>query len=118
MLRWRNGEPRGDHSACGLMYVVEPTAGACCRRGSVTGYKGHMRRPRLIQQCIGSTIERAFEPARSGEYQDIQAIKRQLRAEGYPAVTAHLSGRSICDDLRAVNPAAKASTVLFAAPKE
>jgi hypothetical protein len=56
----------------------------------------------------GSTIERAFELARSGEYRSVQEIKRRLRDEGFAAVDAHLAGRGISDQLRAANPNAPA----------
>jgi hypothetical protein len=54
-----------------------------------------------------NTIERAFELARSGEYQSIQDLERQLRSEQYEAVPQHLQGPSIRKELQALMRAAR-----------
>jgi hypothetical protein len=53
-----------------------------------------------------STIERAFELARSGQVADLPALKRQLSAEGYRAVDALLGPRNISRHLDAICTAA------------
>jgi len=47
-----------------------------------------------------TTLERAFELARSGDYATVQPIRARLKAEGFPQVEAHLSGHSISRQLR------------------
>lgn len=47
-----------------------------------------------------STIERAYELARSGECRSIDEIKQRLNAERHDQVEAHLAGQSIRRDLR------------------
>lgn len=42
-----------------------------------------------------TTLERAFEMARSGEFDSTKAIARSLGQEGYDQVAAHLSGPAI-----------------------
>ncbi|MDB5702995.1 MAG: hypothetical protein JWN66_111 [Sphingomonas bacterium] len=49
-----------------------------------------------------STIERAFEIARTGEAHSIRDIERWLSAERYSNVAAHLAGRSIRAQLMAL----------------
>ena len=53
---------------------------------------GQMRSP--------TTLERAFDLARSGSYATVNDIRMQLRAERYDQVDAHLSGPSIARQLR------------------
>jgi hypothetical protein len=38
-------------------------------------------------------IERAFELARSGEFQTLEEVKRRLGREGYASVSSHLGGK-------------------------
>jgi hypothetical protein len=47
-----------------------------------------------------STVERAFELARSGECRGIPALVAALKSECHEAVDAHLAGSSIRRDLR------------------
>ena len=49
-----------------------------------------------------TTVERAFELARSGEYRGLPEIIAVLKSEHHEAVDAHLAGRSIRLDLRRV----------------
>ncbi len=55
-----------------------------------------------------STIERAYELARSGTCRSVEDIRRKLSAERYESVQAHLSGASIKRDLIALCKAATA----------
>ena len=47
-----------------------------------------------------TTLERAFELARSGSCASVQDIRRRLKSEGYDQVEAHLSGPSLGKQLR------------------
>jgi hypothetical protein len=49
-----------------------------------------------------TTVERAFELARSGSFRTIEDIGRQLKQEQRDSVDAHLSGGSIRKDLRQI----------------
>ena len=56
-----------------------------------------------------STLERAFELARSGECATVADIRLRLKRERFDSVEAHLQGQSIqrqlrrlCDEARAV----------------
>ena len=49
-----------------------------------------------------STVERAYALARSGQVQDIATLKARLKADGYRAVDAMLSARSIRGHLEAI----------------
>ncbi|MGE5501892.1 MAG: hypothetical protein ACM3W4_08190 [Ignavibacteriales bacterium] len=49
-----------------------------------------------------STIERAYELARSGAAPDVRTLKSLLKAEGRRAVDALLSQRSILGHLEAI----------------
>jgi len=49
-----------------------------------------------------STVERAYQLARSGECADLSEIKKRLRAEGCHAVDALLAARSIQGHLHAI----------------
>ncbi|HEX8527686.1 hypothetical protein [Allosphingosinicella sp.] len=49
-----------------------------------------------------STIERAFELARSGSYRTIDEIARRLKQEQLDNVDAHLGGTSIRKELRQI----------------
>ena len=42
-----------------------------------------------------TTVERAFELARSGECESVNALRQRLRREGYDSVHLHLHGASI-----------------------
>lgn len=55
-----------------------------------------------------STVERAYELARSGKCLKIEDLVRQLKAEGFEAVEAHMSGSSIRAELRQLCKAARA----------
>jgi len=54
-----------------------------------------------------STVERAFELARSGSCHTLEDIRRVLTAERYPSVQAHLAGPSIRRALLALCKASK-----------
>ena len=60
---------------------------------------GSAYRGRMTAQ---TTLERAFELARSGSCASVNDIRRQLKAERYDQVEAHLSGSSISRQLRAL----------------
>jgi hypothetical protein len=47
-----------------------------------------------------TTVERAFELARSGRYANVQEIAATLKRERYESVDAHLAGPSIRQSLR------------------
>lgn len=49
-----------------------------------------------------STLERAFELARSGECATVDEIRQRLKAERFDQVEAHLAGHSINKQLRAL----------------
>jgi len=49
-----------------------------------------------------STIERAFELARSGQVPDFESLKRRLKADGYRAVDALLAPRTLSAHLAAI----------------
>jgi hypothetical protein len=49
-----------------------------------------------------TTVERAFELARSGTCKSVEEIRKTLRAEGFEAPESYLRGRSIGDQLRAL----------------
>ena len=54
-----------------------------------------------------STLERAFQLARSGEYASTAEIRTQLKRERCEAVDAHLQGPSINRQLRLLCDAAR-----------
>ena len=54
-----------------------------------------------------STIERAFELARSGDYEGMPAIAARLKSEHLDSVDAHLAGPTIRKDLRRAWEAAR-----------
>jgi hypothetical protein len=56
-----------------------------------------------------TTLERAFELARSGELADVSAIKSRLRQEGYPDVYGQLYGETVKSQLRVILRAHRAS---------
>jgi hypothetical protein len=49
-----------------------------------------------------STIERAYELARSGVVPDVARLKLRLKADGYRAVDALLAARSVRGHLEAI----------------
>jgi len=55
-----------------------------------------------------STVERAYELARSGRYATVSEIRLRLRAEAYHDAVAQLEGRAIVADLRRLMVAARA----------
>lgn len=55
-----------------------------------------------------TTLERAFELAKSGECGGIQDIKDRLRSEGYTQIDDKLYGRTLARQLRAICAEAKA----------
>jgi len=57
-----------------------------------------------------STVERAYELARSGSCGTVDDIRRALTAERYPSVQAHLAGPSIRRALLALCKAARAGS--------
>lgn len=54
-----------------------------------------------------STIERAFELARSGSFHSVEALSKRLNSEGYSDSFGQLSGPSIRKQLRGMMKAAK-----------
>jgi hypothetical protein len=59
-----------------------------------------------------STIERAFQLARSGEVADLPSLKRRLQSDGCRAIDALLAPRSLSGHLQAICAAAfKAAAV-------
>lgn len=54
-----------------------------------------------------STLERAFELARSGDYAGVPEIRVQLKRERFESVEAHLAGPSISRQLKALCEAAR-----------
>ena len=56
-----------------------------------------------------STVERAYQLARSGQFRTVSEIKSRVRAEGYYDAIAQLEGRTISADLRRVLAASRAS---------
>ena len=54
-----------------------------------------------------STLERAFELARSGECASTSEIRQRLKRERYDSVDAHLQGPSITRQLRLLCEAAR-----------
>lgn len=55
-----------------------------------------------------TTLERAFELARSGQCDSVNDLRQRLRREGYDAVHLHLHGASINKQLADLMHAAKA----------
>ena len=55
-----------------------------------------------------STVERAYELARSGKCRTVDEVRTTLIREGYEAVQAHLTGPSIKRDLSSLCKAAVA----------
>ena len=53
-----------------------------------------------------STIERAYQLARSGEVADVRALKRRLESDGCRAVDALLAPRTLSGHLEAICAAA------------
>ena len=53
-----------------------------------------------------STIERAYQLARSGEAEDLAALKRRLKSDGCRAVDALLAPRMVRGHLEAICAAA------------
>ena len=56
-----------------------------------------------------TTLERAFELARSGDYATVGAIKAQLKAERCHDVEGQLFGRSVQTTLRTLCAASRAT---------
>jgi hypothetical protein len=54
-----------------------------------------------------STLERAFELARTGEYAGVNEIRAQLKREQHESVDAHLAGPSLSRQLKALCEAAQ-----------
>ena len=54
-----------------------------------------------------STIERAYELAKSGQFRTISQIREQLRSEGYSAAPAHLTSLTLTAELRRMIAAAR-----------
>jgi hypothetical protein len=61
-----------------------------------------------------STIERAYQLARSGQFTQVSALKQQLKADGCRAVDALLAPRSIARHLEAICAAAQRSSAVAA----
>ncbi len=65
-----------------------------------------------------STIERAFQLARSGECDSIESVQHQLEREDYTQVTLHLGGSLIRKQLRQAFARAKAEAAVVEATTE
>jgi hypothetical protein len=63
-----------------------------------------------------STIERAFELARSGQIPDVPSLKRRLKSDGCRAVDACLAPRSLSGHLAAICAATFKPQPTIAAP--
>ncbi len=57
-----------------------------------------------------TTVERAFELARSGECVGVDDVRRVLKRERHDAVDAHLAGPSLTKRLRALCEEARQAT--------
>ena len=57
-----------------------------------------------------TTLERAFDLARSGEFTSVEEIRRKLKQERFDQVEAHLAGASINRQLRRICDAARADS--------
>ena len=55
---------------------------------------------RVVNPARIGAAERAFELAESGRFATLQAVIRQLRAEGYPTVLTDLRSRHLRRGLR------------------
>ena len=55
-----------------------------------------------------TTIERAFQLARSGDHGTVASIRAQLKREGFPEVMSQTSGPMLFRQLRAVRDLARA----------
>jgi hypothetical protein len=56
---------------------------------------------------VPGLIERAIELAKSGSYDQLDQIERQLNAEGYSAVALHLGAPTLRRQLRDLNAVAR-----------
>jgi hypothetical protein len=54
-----------------------------------------------------TTLERAFELARSGSYATISDIRKQLKVEGFSDAPSQISGPSMLKQLRKICEAAR-----------
>ena len=63
-----------------------------------------------------STIERAYELARSGQLPSVAAIKARLKADGHRAVDSLLATRAIQGHLQAICSATSKTTPAANAP--
>jgi hypothetical protein len=65
-----------------------------------------------------STIEQAFELARSGQIPDLASLKRRLKSDGYRAVDALLAPRTLSGHLEAICAATFKPRPAIAAPDQ
>ena len=56
-----------------------------------------------------TTLERAYQLARTGDYTGASEIKAKLKSEGYGDAAAQLYGQTITNDLRRLSNEAKAA---------
>ncbi|TPG40513.1 hypothetical protein EAH79_11435 [Sphingomonas koreensis] len=68
-------------------------------------------------QPLQSTIERAFELARTRQCRTIDDIRRKLTSEGYEAASQHLSGATIRRQLQAVINTAEGGSEINEQPR-
>ena len=54
-----------------------------------------------------STVERAYELAKSGEFHTLTELRERLRSEGYDDAPAHLTSLTLTADLRRMIAAAR-----------
>lgn len=66
----------------------------------------------------GSTIERAYELARSGSVPDVASLKARLKADGFRAVDALLAARSIRGHLEAICAASYKAAAASGSPPD
>ncbi len=67
--------------------------------------------PQRLRQLQPSTIERAYELARSGLYPGVTEIRMQLKNEGYADYMSQLEGAWIKSQLRKLSIRARATVL-------
>lgn len=68
----------------------------------------------MARMTTPTTVERAFELARSGSCASVQDIRRRLKSEGHDQVEAHLAGPSLGKQLRRLCEDARKDTAAAA----
>jgi hypothetical protein len=60
-----------------------------------------------LEMLPKTIIQRAYEMAEAGDALDLASLKAKLNAEGYRQVDAHLEGRQVRTQLRALMETAR-----------